>query len=244
MAATWGDRILQVYAQGAGRARATAYPRSGPRACLSLPWEHASIRRMSKGSQRAREVVITVLDFETTGAVRGWPVEPWQVGMVRVRNGCVVLEERREYLLRVAADRPFNPRAPGRHARLRHELAQAPDLPSLWAELETWVIGVPLVAHNIGTERSVLERAAPLHRFGPWIDTLRLTRKAYPQLASSALEDVVAALQLQSRLDALVPGRAPHDALCDAIACALLLEHFLALPGWQDVTVQALVDIR
>jgi len=210
--------------------------------CLSLQAEHASIWRMTKGSQRAREAVITVLDFETTGAVRGWPVEPWQVGMVRVRNGRVVVDERCEHLLRVAGDRPFNAHAPGRHARLRHELAQALDLPSRWLALETWVIGVPLAAHNVGTERGVLERAAPLHRFGPWIDTLRLTRKAYPQLASSALEDVVEVLQLQPRLDALIPGRAPHDALYDAIACALLLEHFLALPGWQDVTVQALVD--
>ena len=194
------------------------------------------------GLQRAREAVITVLDFETTGAVRGWPVEPWQVGMVRLCNGRATAEACREQLLRVAADRPFNARAPGRHARLREELAQAPDLPALWPELESWVVGVPLAAHNIGTERGVLERAAPLHRFGPWIDTLRLTRKAYPQLASAALEDVVAALQLQPRLEALIAGRAPHDALYDAFACALLLEHFLALPGWEQVTVQALVD--
>ena len=197
---------------------------------------------MSIGSQCAREVVITVLDFETTGAVRGWPVEPWQAGMVRIRNGRVAAAECREHLLRVAADRPFNPRAPGRHARLRQELALAPDLPALWPELESWVAGVALAAHNVGTERGGLTRAAPLHRFGPWIDTLRLTRKAYPQLASSALEDVVAALNLRPRLDALIPGRAPHDALYDAVACALLLEHFLALPGWENVTVRALVE--
>ena len=164
--------------------------------------------------------------------------------MIRLRGGRVAADERREHLLRVAEDRPFNPRAPGRHARLRHELAQAPDLPALWPELQPWLTGVPLAAHNVGTERSVLERAAPLHRFGPWIDTLKLTRKAYPQLASSALEDVVAALQLQPRLEALIAGRAPHDALYDAVACALLLEHFLALPGWEHVTVQALVEAR
>ena len=195
---------------------------------------------MSIDSLRACEAVITVLDFETTGAVRGWPVEPWQVGMVRLRHGCVVAEERCESLLRVSADRPFNPHTPGRHARLRTQLAQAPDLPSLWPELAPWVSGVPLVAHNIGTERSLLERAAPLHRFGPWIDTLRLTRQAYPQLPSGALEDVVAALKLQSRLEALMAGRAPHDALYDAFACALVLEHFLALPGWGEVAIQSL----
>ncbi|MEI8242675.1 MAG: exonuclease domain-containing protein [bacterium] len=200
------------------------------------------MRHMTHGLQRAQEAVITVLDFETTGAVRGWPVEPWQVGLVRLRGGRVVADERSESLLRVAADRPFNPRAPGRHARLRHELAQATDLPAQWPGLEPWVTGVPLAAHNIGTERGVLEHAAPLHRFGPWIDTLRLTRKAYPQLASCALEDVVAALHLQPRLEALVSGRAPHDALYDAFACALLLEHFLSLPGWEDVSIKALAN--
>jgi len=211
---------------------------------LPVRWQADSMGGMSTEQMRARDAVITVLDFETTGAVRGWPVEPWQVGMVRVRNGQVVVTDFREELLHVAEDRPFNPRAPGRHARLRPALAQASDLPTLWPELAPWLQCVPLAAHNIGTERGVLERAAPLHRLGPWIDTLRLTRKAYPQLASAALEHVVVALQLQPRLDLLITDRTPHDALYDAVACALLLEHFLSLPGWECVTVQALVDMR
>ena len=71
----------------------------------------------------------------------------------------------------------------------------------------------------------------------------RLTRRIYPQLRSGALEDVVADLGLQARLAALMPGRAAHDALYDAVACALLLEHFLALPGWEHVTIRALVEL-
>lgn len=191
----------------------------------------------------AREAVITVLDFETTGAVRGWPVEPWQVGMVRVRRGRVEPAEQQEYLLHVALDRPFNPRAPGRHGRLRAELARASSLPELWPEFVPWLAEGPLAAHHAGTERSVLERAVPLHRLGPWLDTLRLTRRVYPQLRSAALKDVVAALGLQARLAALHPGREAHDALYDACACALLLEHFLALPGWEQVTIRALVEM-
>lgn len=192
----------------------------------------------------AREVVITVVDFETTGSVPGWPVEPWQVGLTRLRAGQVATQDSRDDLLRVALDRPFNPLAPGRHARLRRQLAQAPELPSLWPALEPWLTGVPLAAHNIGTERTILARAAPLHRFGPWIDTLRLTRKTFPDLASAALEDVIPELGLRARLTALCPQRAPHDALYDAVACALLLEHVLALPGWERVTIQALVDLK
>lgn len=83
---------------------------------------------------------------------------------------------------------------------------------------------------------------APMHRLGPWIDTLALTRYAYPSLKSKALDDVLAALGLTARAQSLCPGLAPHDALYDAVACALLLEHFLNLPGWQDVTLQALAE--
>jgi DNA polymerase III epsilon subunit-like protein len=199
---------------------------------------------MSEKSPRVRDVTITVLDFETTGAVRGWPVEPWQIGLVRLNHGKVEKDGFLSHFLHVSAERPFNPRAPGRHARLRDELAVAPDLATLWPELTPWLVGLPLAAHNIGTERTVLERAAPLHRLGPWIDTLRLVRKFCPQLASASLTDVVAELGLVPRLQTFCPNREPHDALYDAFACALLLEHFLAQPGWEDVTVRALKDLR
>lgn len=187
----------------------------------------------------ARCTCFAVIDFETTGSVAGYPVEPWQVGIVRVRDGRVCAEERFESLLRVG-DRPFNPRAPGRHAQIRGQLAEAPPPGELWPELAVWLTGLPLTAHNTGTERGVLSRMAPLHWLGPWVDTLMLTRRAYPELASCALEDVVAAFGLEPRVRVLCPGRGAHDALYDAFACAVLLEHFLALPGWEHVTVDAL----
>ena len=190
----------------------------------------------------ARNACFAVLDFETTGAVEGYPVEPWQLGIVRVRAGRVCEGEAFESLMRVG-DRPFNPRAPGRHAQLRGQLAAAPSPGALWPELSLWVAGVPLVAHNAGTERTLLNRLAPLHRLGPWVDTLLLVRRAYPGLASKALEDAVEAMGLTGRVRALCPGREAHDALYDAFACAVVLEHFLGLPGWERVTVEALAGV-
>ena len=38
---------------------------------------------------KAREAILTVLDFESTGAVRGWPDEPWQAGLVELSGGRV-----------------------------------------------------------------------------------------------------------------------------------------------------------
>jgi DNA polymerase-3 subunit epsilon len=184
----------------------------------------------------------SVIDFETTGAVAGYRIEPWQVGVVSVEQGVVQGDTQYESLFRVG-DRPFNLRAPGRHALLRDQLALAPTSGEVLPELVQRLSTVPVVAHNIGTERNQLRAMAPLHTFGPWIDTLKLTRNAYPALESKSLEDVIDALGLRMRVNALCPGREAHDALYDAVACAVLLEHFLALPGWERVTVEALAEV-
>lgn len=188
---------------------------------------------------KARDAILTVLDFESTGAVRGLPDEPWQAGMVEMREGRVTGHFHESYL-RVAAGRPFNPYAPGRHAELRGVLASAPALLELWPVWKPWLEGRPLAAHNIGTERKFLLRAAPLHQLGPWVDTLRLARRVRPDLEGHSLREVAEALGIAERTRGLCPGRDWHDALFDAFASALILEHCLDLPGWQDVSIEAL----
>ncbi|HOO20487.1 MAG TPA: 3'-5' exonuclease [Kiritimatiellia bacterium] len=188
---------------------------------------------------KARDAILTVLDFESTGAVRGLPDEPWQAGMVEMREGRVTGHFHESYL-RVAAGRPFNPYAPGRHAELRGVLASAPALSELWPVWKPWLEGRPLAAHNIGTERKFLLRAAPLHQLGPWVDTLRLARRVRPDLEGHSLREVAEALGIAERTRGLCPGRDWHDALFDAFASALILEHCLDLPGWQDVSIEAL----
>lgn len=170
---------------------------------------------------------LTAIDFETTGSVPGWPNEPWQIGLYEFTlpaspnpDGLFTS------LLRVAPDRPFNRYAPGRHALLRHEIAAAPSLPELWEELAPRLRGRPLVAHNAGTERTILRAAAPLDRLGPWIDTLSLARTILPGRTSYALEDLAPSLGLAPTIAALAPSLAPHDALYDAVACGELLRLF------------------
>lgn len=192
---------------------------------------------------KARSAILTVVDFESTGSVRGYPDEPWQVAMVDLREGCVTGRHYERYL-RIEAGRPFNPYAPGRHAELRDVLAAAPTLPDLWPEWRPWIEGRPLAAHNIATERRFLQRAAPLHTLGPWLDTLRLARHVRPDLDGHSLADVCRALGLVERTRALCPGRDWHDALFDAYASALVLETCLALPGWQDITIEDLAAGR
>ena len=188
---------------------------------------------------KAREAIVTVLDFESTGAVRGHADEPWQVGMVELKAGRVTGHYHESYL-RVAAGRPFNPYAPGRHAELRERLAGSPAPAELWPVWRPWLEGRVLAAHNTGTERKFLRRAAPLHELGPWIDTLRLARRVRPELGGHALAEVAGALGIEGRARELCPGRDWHDALFDAFASALVLEHCLAWAGWEDVSVEAL----
>ena len=188
---------------------------------------------------KVRDAILTVLDFESTGAVRGHVDEPWQVGMVEMQDGRVT-GRFLESWLRVAPDRPFNPYAPGRHAEIRQVLAGAPRMADQWPAWRPWLERRPLAAHNIGTERKFLRRAAPLHSFGPWIDTLRLARHVRPDLEGHSLSAVCDAMTLTVRVHEFCPGRNWHDALFDAFASALILEHCLAMPGRGDVSVEAL----
>jgi len=169
------------------------------------------------------------LDFETTGVVPGWPNEPWQLGLVEIVDGVPVPETRWETYFQVDSTRPFSPRAPGRWASLRAELAAAPSFMECWPELAARLTGVPLVAHNAATERTILEKRAPLTPFGPWVDTLRLTRRYWAPAKSFALGDLIRTFGLASQVDALCPGRTWHDALYDACAGAVLFAHIARL---------------
>ena len=191
----------------------------------------------------AAQAHFAVLDFESTGSLEGFPNEPWQVGLVLVAGGRLQEACRFNSLLRVG-DRPFNPYTPGRHALVREQLAVAPTLADLWPVLSSWLLGRALVAHHAATERQFLGEAFPLHHFGPWVDTLELTRIAYPGCPTHRLEDLVETLGLGPRLRGLCPDLAPHDALYDACACAALLEHLLELPHWRGVTLEDLAGAR
>ena len=189
------------------------------------------------------DVEITVLDYETTGSVHGCSNEPWQIGMVSLKKGSVDSDSLFESLLKVDANRPFNPHAPGRHAQLRAEISEAPTPQELWPKIMPRLTEFPLCAHNVATEKKFTRLMAPMHQFGVWIDTLRIARKVWPGLSSYALDDLIGTLGLKPRIDVLCPGKEAHDALYDSVASAMLLEHLLAQPGWGDVTAADLATI-
>lgn len=188
-------------------------------------------------------MVITVLDFETTGPVRGHPDIPWQIGLVELVDGRVT-GAHREDLLHVPAGRPFNPYAPGRHAQLRNALDAAPEPATLWPQWTPWLLSRPLAAHNASTEKKILKNLAPLHHFGPWLDTLVLARHLLPASPDHTLSAACTALGLLPKLSTLCPNRTWHDALYDAFASALLLERALQTPPFDTLPLSTLSILR
>lgn len=190
------------------------------------------------------QLTFTVLDFETTGSLKGFACLPWQLGAVTLsRGGAHLGEPVFDTLLCVPETHPFSGNAPGRHAQLRAAIAQAPTAAALWPRLHAQLDATIPVAHNAATERNVLARLAPMTRYPYWVDTLRLVRKAYPLLPSFALDAVIPALGLETELQRRVPGREAHDAYYDAVACALLLQHLLTFPDWAALTLAEAVAL-
>lgn len=140
------------------------------------------------------------LDFETTGYEAGCTNDPWQLGIAVVKGGEIV--ETREWFFGTALTPDHEPM-----------MAQ-------WETFAPYLEGVPLVAHNIATERTILRRVAPLTAWGPWTDTLKLAKARYRALPSYALGALCELFGLAPEIE----GRTWHDALYDAIACARLAQ--------------------
>jgi len=192
----------------------------------------------------ACETQFMAIDFESTGVISGYPDEPWQIGIIPISNGEPDITEAYESYIYVDSERPFNPFVPGSWRLVRDQLECAPSMDGLLPVLNDRIMNVTLVAHNASTEKKIFRNAWPLHRPGPWVDTLKLSRMAFPELGNHNLGNVIYELGLQDRVDACVPGREAHDALYDAAASAVFLCYLLQQPGWENVTVDDLVNAK
>ena len=112
------------------------------------------------------------------------------------------------------------------------------------------------VAHHAPVEKNFLKQYWPYPpavpnflqqgnamQWGPWIDTLRIFQKCFPQLDSYKLIDLIRIFQLEKELELLsekyCPNhrRSPHCALYDALATNLLLQYLGKLQGFANMTL-------
>ena len=164
------------------------------------------------------EITFAALDFEAAGAVPGKPDAPIQIGIACGQLGKKISL----YDSFLAIDRPVTKGAQRIHGITDHQLMNAPNLLQLYPTLQEHLAHRPLVAHAHGTEKRFLA-SLPGHPFGPWLDTLNLARKVYPDAESYKLGRLCDQLELTENVKTLVPNRDWHDALFDATASLLIL---------------------
>ncbi len=177
---------------------------------------------------------LAALDFESVPRAEGAGDVPVQIGLVCGTGLEIELSSAWSSHLR-----PGVPVSARKGQRLAPEIATAPSLLSLWPRVRDSLQGRWLVAHGVGTEKRFL-RAFPGHGLGPWIDTLRWARAAYPYLPSHALGDLCREVGLEDKIRRLGLGVDWHEALFDAVAALLLLQHFLQLVPPGRLTVELL----
>lgn len=119
----------------------------------------------------------------------------------------------------------------------------------------------PLCAHNVAVEDGLLRsvwsypRSSPdfsdsgqtTASWGPWVDTLQLYRRIYPQLESYKLGDLVLLFGMEASLNEQATLYCPdkrgryHCALYDALASALLLRRLYDEPDLGDISLRWLI---
>jgi DNA polymerase-3 subunit epsilon len=82
-----------------------------------------------------------------------------------------------------------------------------------------------------------------MHGFGPWIDTLTLSRQFFPGLSSYALSDVITHCNLTDKVHALYPPFRWHEALSDAIASLSLLLYLIQKANLADYPISFLTSV-
>jgi len=185
-----------------------------------------------------REISFAGLDFESAGERANEAGVPIQIGIAAMEG----LAPRGESYFRsyLRAERPVTWSAQQIHGITADDLKDAPDLLSLWPEIKARLGGRWIVAHGSGTEKRFL-RAFPLHGFGPWVDTLTLSRKILPGRSTYALLDLVVGLGLDDEIRAQLPDFRWHEALSDALASLFLLRKLIELAGIADHPAEALL---
>ncbi|MEX1119978.1 MAG: 3'-5' exonuclease [Terrimicrobiaceae bacterium] len=171
-----------------------------------------------------QQTEFAAIDFESAGVRPGGTDVPVQVG-VGVMIGCSLRLDLGFQSL-IASPEPVTWRARKVHGIADADLEGSPSMNELWPKFKAVLGGRWVVAHGASTEKRFL-RAFPFHGFGPWVDTLKLSRAIDPDVSSHALGDLIGHHGLLVELSEAVPNLRWHDAWCDAVASLVLLRHFI-----------------
>ena len=184
-----------------------------------------------------KETVFTAIDFESAGTATGKTDAPVQVGTA---TWSVPIDVSDTWTSYIYTDQKITWAAQKIHGITKEDLVDAPKMMMLWPKIKKRLKDVIVVAHGHGTEKRFLS-AFPAHGFGPWVDTLQLSRAAFPELTDHSLGNVCETLGLTKEISALVPNRKWHDALYDATASIILLKHIISTFSLENSPISTLL---
>lgn len=198
---------------------------------------------------------IHVIDFE--GSRRSGIVE---YGVVTLRGSS--LTEARTRLC--APTGTMHAREIQQHGIDRQLLTDAKPFSEDWDYFAGLRASGPLCAHNAGYEAALLtdvwscprrspdfarlDSGAEIADWGPWLDTLQIYRRLYPDLERHNLGDLIETFSLRGNLESHALACCPknrrryHSALYDALASACLLLHLFQEPALKGVTLTWLLQ--
>lgn len=199
-----------------------------------------------------RDIPIYVVDFEgsTKSGVVEYGVVEWCRGGIQdtASRLCRPLENLTQEDTRL-------------HGIAQHDAAPCVPFADEWDRFRAYRRDGVLAAHHASVEHGFLKRqwsfppasmdllrGAMRADWGPWIDTRRLYEVVYPDLDSYQLGALVECFALKEGLNAASQRYCPdgrrkaHCALYDALASTLLLERLLAEDGFENASIEWLLE--
>ena len=156
-----------------------------------------------------------VIDFETTGLSPAMGARPTEIAVVRVREGEIV--DRFQSLMNPGVRIPADIEA---FTGITNAMVRrAPPVVQVMAQAAEFAGGDPIVAHNAAFDRKFWQASTASlysHQPSPFVCSLLLSRRLFPQAPNHKLATLVRALGLPAA------GRY-HRALADAECTAHLL---------------------
>ncbi|MBL4560882.1 MAG: 3'-5' exoribonuclease [Labilibaculum sp.] len=151
----------------------------------------------------------TAIDFETANGQRN---SACSLGLVRVENGVIV--ESKDWLIS-PPEMYFHPMNVSIHGITEEDVRNEPSFNFIWEEVENYLHGEMVIAHNASFDVSVLR--ACLETYGicfPEFDymcTVQISRNIWPNMPNHKLNTMANLFNIPLR---------HHDALEDTLACA------------------------
>lgn len=186
----------------------------------------------------AQNALYVVVDYEGTGSKAGVSEGVVEIAAVAVFQSNIVgkLE------FRLNPEIPIPPHISRIHGIYDEHVVGSPSLNEVRPNLAGFLNGMLLVAHNASVERRMLEHSFPDLRIAGLLDSLRLSRKLFPQEQRHGLDALITRFALEGRLAEVCPGLDRHSALFDAQATALAFLHLLDEVG-PECTVDQIVSM-